>query len=491
MNKSNSLAGTTGRLNSRGVGAILLLTVCGLSACATDANYQRPSLQLPDSWPAKQGDAGSSQPASHVGERWWTLYADPVLDAMEEEALVHNLDIQAAAARILEVRAQLGLTEADHYPSVSANLQQSRNKTALFGTYSLSHASIDASYEVDLWGRLRNATTAARAQLLATESARDSIRLSLTAQVAQQYFALLSYDAQEIALRRALKGRQERLDLDRRRVGVGVLSEYDLHQSAAEEAAVRSQLIAIVRVREQQEVALSLLLGRSPREVMSRTLERGTPKPIDSWVPEGLPAELLLRRPDLKQAEANLVALNARIAEARAQFFPAISLTGSIGSESTSLSNLFSGPSGIFQFAAGLTQPIFNAGRTRLGVDIAEARRNEAVAQYRQAVASAFADVRNALAAQEAGRQIYAAETMRANALDLAYKQADLRYQGGISSRLELLDVERNFLQAELNRLDAERTQRAAVADLFKALGGGWEQPPTQSNTQQSIEGNK
>jgi len=172
--------------------------------------------------------------------------------------------------------------------------------------------------------------------------------------------------------------------------------------------------------------------------------------------------------------------MNARIGAARAQFFPSISLTSYLGSESISLSNLFSGPAGIFQFAAGIGQPIFNAGRIKFGVKLAESRRDQALAQYKQAVASAFADVRNALFAQESARQTLSVESSRSRALSKAHNQAELRYQVGISSRLEFLDVERNYLQAELNRIDAERAQRTAVADLFKALAGGWQQPPVK-----------
>jgi len=306
------------------------------------------------------------------------------------------------------------------------------------------------------------------------------VKLSLTAQVAQQYFALLAYDAEEKVVRRELAARQETLALDRKRAAVGVLSEYDLHQSEAAEAQVRSQLATLDQARDKQEAMLALLLGRSPREVMDGKVDRGNLKPVDAWVPAGLPAELLLHRPDLKQAEMNLVALNANIGAVRAQFFPSIGLTSYVGSESIAFSKLFTGPAGVFQFAANITQPIFNAGGLQSQEKLAVAQRDEALVQYRQAVANAFGDVRNALAAQTAARKVLDAETARSRALQQAYKQAQLRYENGISSHLDLLTVENNYLQAELNRLDAQRAQRAAVADLFKALGGGW-QPPAAS----------
>jgi len=464
----------------------LLLPALLLAACTTEPDYKRPDMVLPESWPAKQDNM--AQKVSGASEQWWHLYADTFLDQIEDEALAHNADIQVAAARVLEVRAQLGITEADQSPVVSANVSQSRTRETAVGTFPLpatvsptqnfSHVALNASYEIDLWGKLRRATEASRADLLSAESAKETVRLTLTTQVAQQYFDLVSLDAQEVSIRRVLAGRQERLALNKKQLEVGVISEYDLHQTDADVAAVQSQLATIIQARDKQETALALLLGRSPRDVMGKDLHRGSPSLPAASVPDGLPAELLLHRPDLKDAEQRLVALNARIGAARAQFFPSITLTSYLGTESAAFASLFSGPAGIFQFAANVSQPIFNANRVGNMVDVAEARRDQALIQYKQAVASAFADVRNALLAQESARQVLASESARSEALVQAYKQADLRYQAGITSRLELLDVERNYLQAELNRLDAERAQRVAVADLFKALGGGWQSSP-------------
>ncbi len=472
---------------------VLLFSGSLLAACAAGPNYQRPEMDLPGHWVTNLSaiSPAAEKPVNAAGERWWSLYADPVLEKIEDEALAHNVDAQIATARILEARAQLGITESDQYPKLNANGAQSRTKRSInpglfippVRILEFSRVTLDASYELDLWGKFRRLSEASRADLFATQSNRDAVRLSLTAQVAQQYFALLSADAQESAIRKVLIGRQERLALDKKRYKAGVISEYDLLQSEADADTAQSQLISITKARDQQEASLALLLGRSPRNVMHGKLERGNPTLVNVWVPDGLPAELLLRRPDLQEAEQKLMAMNARIGVARAQFFPSISLTSYLGSESVSLSNLFTGPAGIFQFAAGIGQPIFNSGRLKFGVQVAEYRRDQALTQYKQAVASAFADVRNALFAQESARQILTAESSRSRALSKAHKQAELRYQVGISSRLELLDVERNYLLAELARIDAERAQRTAVADLFKALAGGWQQPtvkPTQ-----------
>ena len=460
--------------------AAIMLPACLLAACAAGPDYKRPEMSLPESWPTKQDN--TDHKVSDESEKWWKLYADTILDQLETEALAHNADIQIAAARVQEVRAQLGITEADQYPSVTANVNETRTKYSQVSSFprptqNFSHATLDASYELDLWGRLRRASEAARADVLSAESAKDTVRLTLTTQVAQQYFVLVSLDAQEAAIRRVLTGRQERLDLSKKQLEVGVISEYDLHQVEADMDAAQSQLASIAQARDRQETALALLLGRSPRDVMRSDLHRGTPSLPVASVPDGLPAELLLRRPDLQQAEQHLVSLNASIGAVRADYFPSITLTSYLGSESVALANMFTGPAGIFQFAANISQPIFNAGRVGHMVDAAEARRDQALVQYKQAVASAFGDVRNALSEQTSARQVLASESERSKSLEQAYKQAELRYQSGISSRLELLDVERNYLQAQLNRVDAERAQRSAVADLFKALGGGWQRP--------------
>jgi multidrug efflux system outer membrane protein len=462
---------------------LVLLCAGALGGCAAGPDYKRPALDLPQQWAPRQGAA---KQADSMGERWWSLYADPVLDKLEDEALAHNADVQVAVARVLQARAELGVTEADQYPAVTANLTGSRNRYSQAGLFHVApfnqtQATLNASYELDLWGQYRRASEAARAQLLGSDAARDAARLSLTAQVAQQYFALLTYDAQQAVLQRELAARQETLALDRKRVEVGVLSEYDLHQSEADADAVRVLLSNLQQARDKQEAVLLLLLGRSPREVMNGTVQRGSLHPVDAWVPAGLPSDLLLRRPDLQQAELNLVALNADIGVVRAQYFPAVSLTAYLGQQSIPFGQLFTPQAKIFQFAASVTQPIFNAGLLGSQVKAAEAARDQALIQYKQAVANAFGDVRTALSAQTAARDVLEAETARSKALQQAYEQARLRYQSGIASRLDLLTVEDGYLQAELDRLDAQRAQRAAVADLFKALGGGWQPVPQQA----------
>lgn len=462
---------------------VLFSLLLALAGCAASPGYQQPEMELPAAWPAAAPDAW---PGASAGERGWSLYRDPVLERLIDEAIAHNADLQAALARVEEARALAGIAEADRYPTLSAGFSRQRSKSSLEGTMpppaglpriqNSQRATLDAAWEIDLWGKYRRAGEAGQADFLAAEWARRGVRLRLAAEVAQQYFALAAADAQADTARRTLESRRETLDLFRKRLAAGVVSEYDLAQAEAEAAAARAQLAAFEQARERAQGALALLLGRSPRQVMADVIERGAPPALSAdVVPDGLPSELLLRRPDLREAEQRLVAAQARIGAARAQYFPALSLTAYLGSESTALKNLFSGPAGIFQFAAGLSQPIWNAGRIGFSVDAAQARRDEALARYRQAVAAAFKDVRDALAAQAAARETLAAETARAEALGRALQQARLRFDAGLSSRLEVLDVERNLLQAELARIEAERARKAALADLFKAVGGGWD----------------
>ncbi|MDR2876191.1 MAG: efflux transporter outer membrane subunit [Methylobacillus sp.] len=451
-----------------------------LPACSfLNPAYEKPATELPQNWQTETGEQ-----AGAAGEHWWTLFNDPVLDQLIAEALEHNHDIAAAAARVQEAEAVLGVTDADRYPVVTANGNATRTRSSQATGMSFPgmpvinndvRLTLNASYEVDVWGKYRHASDAARAQLLATEAARDTVKLTLTADVAQQYFNLLAADTQVGVLRDVLKTRAESLALLKLRNASGLVSDYDLRQTEAEEAAARSQLAAALKVQDSVQTALAVLLGRSPRAVMEDGVTRGNVAPVQTlWVPAGLPSDLLLRRPDIRAAEQNLLAQEARIAAARAEYFPSISLTAYLGSESSTFGNLFTGPARIFQFALGLMQPIFNANRLGYNVKAAEARREQAVADYRKTIANAFGDVRNALTNQTAARDILQAETERIAALTEAKRLADMRYEGGVASLLDALDADRQLLQAKLIRADAENAQRAAVVSLFKALGGGW-----------------
>jgi multidrug efflux system outer membrane protein len=270
--------------------------------------------------------------------------------------------------------------------------------------------------------------------------------------------------------------RVQNLDLQKHRYAAGLITDFNLRQLEAELAAARAQLPQIEQRRASVEVALSILLGRSPRAIVSDNVARGhgDAELSPAVIPEGLPSDLLLRRPDIVEAEQRLIAANARIGVARAALFPSISLTGYLGSDSASLGDLLTAPARIWQLAFGLAQPIFQGGRLRAEVDAVSARERQTLAQYQKTVQVAFGEVREALVAQARSREVFAAENDRVEALRETLRLARVRFDNGLSSQLEVIDAERNLLQAELNRIDALRAQRVAVADVVRTLGGGW-----------------
>lgn len=457
----------------------LLFTL--LTGCASTA-YQAPVVALPSVWSAPEGLTVSA-----VSDEWWTLYRDPQLDQMVQEALQYNANLALAVARVDEARGQLGIVRADQGFSVNAGVDRGRQKTSSVGAFPLPagvaterniyRAQLNVAYELDLWGRFRQATAAAQADLLASEAARNTVRIALAADVVQGYFALRAFDEQVAATQRSLDTRSEWLILQQLRLKEGVISEFDYRQLEAEVAAVRAQLPTLEHERALQESALAILLGRSPQLIYEGRIGRSAEDSQQSlalYVPAGLPSELLLRRPDLIEAEQRLIAANARIASARAALFPSLALTGTLGSESNTLRDLFSGPAGIWSLFASVTQPIFAGGRLDAGVSVAQARERQALAQYQRALQVAFREVRDAIHAQQKMQQRFTAEEQRVNALRQSLHLARLRYENGVASQLDVLDAERNLLNAEQSRADALRAQRAAVADLFKALGGGW-----------------
>lgn len=462
--------------------AVLVATLL-LSGCANlldIAPFSKPETALPEAWPGLPQNAVAANNAE-----WWKLYQDEALNALVQEGLAHNHDIALAAARIEEARALVTQADAQEDPLVNATLGPSYSQNSQLGSFRQPrhtknyNAQINVSYEVDLWGKLRRATEAAKADLLASQSAQDTVRNTLTAQLVQGYFAIIALDKQIGVAQRTEQTRKDTLKLQQLRLSAGISSEFEVRQVEADLAAVQAQIPALKNQRIQQNNALAVLLGRSPKEIVESGVRTGntavTPEDI---VPAGLPSELLLRRPDLRQAEQQLIAANGRVGVARTAYYPSISLTGYFGAESPSLGDLFIGPARIFNFAAQLTQPIFGAKRIGASVKAAEAREEQSIAQYRQTIANAFREVQDALSARNAAKEILLADSTRVEALQKGLVLARLRYDNGVSSQLDVLDAERNLLQAEIDRIDAERQQRVAVADLFKAMGGGWQVPP-------------
>ena len=453
-----------------------------LGGCATGPTYERPVSELPDTW-----KAAPAQGQAIPGDRWWTLYGDATLDRLVTEALAHNQDLALATARLDEARALARVADAERIPSVDAGFQRDRTRISGVSATPLPagtplernnyRGQINVAYELDLWGRLSSTAKAAHAELLATTAARETVRIALTTDVAQSYYALIALDVQVAATRKSLALRMDNFRLQRVRADAGMINDFALRQLEAEVAAAQAQLPALERRRTSEELALGVLLGRSPRalikDAVARDTERGTlATPV---VPADLPSTLLLRRPDVAAAEQRLIAANARISAARAALFPRIGLSGFLGSESAELANLFSGPARVWQLGFALAQPIFQGGRLFGEIEAVKARERQALAQYQKTLQSAFRETHDALIAQGKAREIFDAENARARALVESLRLARIRYENGLTSQLEVLDAERNLLSAQLNRSDALRAQRAAIADVVKALGGGWE----------------
>lgn len=458
--------------------AITLAIAAVLSGCSVGPEYRRPELDLPTAY----ARASAEETAVSLTGNWWSVFKDPVLDRLLDEALANNLDLVVAAARVLEAQAQLGLAVSEQVPAVYASGSRERNRNSSASGRSAPDQPLDTttnrvllniSYEIDFWGKYRRGTEAARADLLAIEANRDALRLSMTAQAVQGYFNLRALDAQVQVGQEGIRRGRDALAMQKMRVDAGVISEYDYQQRSAELDSGLAQLPPLVNQRARQERALSVLLGRSPRAVLEANVDRATGASLSPplLAPSGLPSELLLNRPDLRGAEQNLIAANARIGVARAAYFPSISLTGLIGSESSALGDLFSGPSRIWNFAGNLTQPLWGAGRLNRQVDAAEARADQAVAQYKSAIANAFREVQDAIAGQRAAREVFEIEQRRAVSLAKTWSLAKLRYENGAASQLDVIDAERGLLLAEQSRIEAERLFRFAIADLYKALG--------------------
>ncbi len=418
-------------------------------------------------------------------DRWWLLFNDPQLTALIEQALAANLDLQSALARIDEARANLRLARSEFYPSLDASVSANRGKRSAAtvlpqGPPYISNTfdfGLQAAYEVDLWGRVRSGVRASDASLLATRLDLQALRLALTAQVADTYFTLRSLDAELAVTQATLTTREENVRLQSSRAKAGVVSEYDLAQAQAERASVAAALPALQRSLAQTESALAVLTGRSAKDVFAPAiargveLERAATPPV---VPAGLASDLLMRRPDVRRAEAQLAAADARIAEARAQYFPRLTLTSSLGGESTELSDLLNAPARVWSLVGGLTQPIIGVNRISAEVDAANARRVQAATAYVQAVQTTLREVHDALVAQQTAQVALAAQQERRARLADALRLAELRYKNGYSSYLEVLDAQRGLLGAERDRIGALRDRQTALVDLYKALGGGW-----------------
>jgi multidrug efflux system outer membrane protein len=460
--------------------ALLGAAAVALAGCTVGPNYTRPPAGAPDVFRGDAATAGNPAPpsAASIGDDpWWQLFEDDTLQALIRKALDQNYDVAIAASRILEAQAQLGITRADQFPSVSAGVDVlGERPAAALGFPSRNIAAIEAqgsaSWELDFWGRFRRATEAARAQLLATEWGRRAVVTTLISQVAGAYFNLRALDLELEISQRTLASRRESLQITTAREQGGVTSLVDVRQAEQLVYGATGEIATLERQIEQQENFISLLVGDNPGPVArGRSL---TDQPHPTEIPAGLPSALLARRPDIQQAEQQLVAANAQIGVARSAYFPQIALTGSGGFESTALSALFTGASAIWSAAASATVPVFTAGRTRSQVALAAARRDEALITYQQAIRQAFREVSDSLVGYRKTREFREQQALLLGSAQDARRLADIRYQGGVTSYLEVLDADTRLFEAELGLAQAQLSELAALVEIYRALGGGW-----------------
>jgi multidrug efflux system outer membrane protein len=464
---------------------VALLVSLVLSGCMVGPDYRRPDLTMPADW-----RTGPAQPSSLADLAWWEVFNDPALQELIRTGVAANRDVQVAVARVFEARAQLGVARAALFPQLNAGASydytRPNSKNSLFlrslprapgaeveaPTGDVYQTQVDLTFELDLWGRLRRATEAARAELFASEDSWRSVLITLVADLARTYFDLLELDRELEIARSTLQTRRASLDLQRQRAERGLSTQLDVQRAAAEVAVAAATLPDVERRIAQTENALNFLVGRNPGPIPRGAVLDGQRVPPE--VPAGLPSALLERRPDIRQAEQTMIAANARIGEAKAAYFPRISITGLFGLESVSMSSLFKGASRVWDIGPTMTVPIFTAGRISGTVKASEARQQQALAQYRRTIEQAFREVADALVFHQKMREIRAEQEARVAATRQALYLANLRYDRGLSTYLDVLDQERQLFRAELDLASSTRDQLTAVVQVYKALGGGW-----------------
>ena len=480
--------------------------------CTVGPNYHRPKVDVPAMYrgappqeaaqpqhstsqqappPPPGASPQGSQPAgnppqqasqasepSFGDQKWWEVFQDPQLQELIRTALKQNYDVRIAAARILEAQAQLGITRADQLPTIDAGAAgvnyRIPNLKRIGPAYETSETSVSASlaWELDFWGKYRRATESARANLLATEWARRAVINTLVSNVAAAYFQLRAYDLQLEISRQTLASRQESLQLTRTLSDGGAGSMLDVRQAEQLVAVAAETIPDLERSIQQQENFISTLLGNNPGPIArGMTL---TEQPHLPEVPPGIPSALLERRPDIRAAEAQLMAANAQIGVAKAAYYPQITLTASSGYSSSALTSLFTGPAGFWAFGGSLVQPIFAGGRIKSGVRLSEARQKEMVLTYQQTIQQAFRGVSDALIGYQQSRAFRVHQEQLVLAAHAAAQLSEVRYRGGATSYLEVLTNETNAFSAELGLVQAQLNELSSLVEIYRNLGGGW-----------------
>ena len=497
-----------------------VILVCAATGCAVGPSYRRPELGVPAEWRRTDPTADSLRPFydSLMANRdtlplnperpdtvsgdtsaqagvfltdttanlvWFDLLQDPELRKLVETALRENRDVRVAIATINEFRAQYGVAKGDFFPQITLNAQGGRTKTVLGSigafTYNQIQATADLSWELDFWGRIRRSTEAARNDLLAQRENQRAVVLTLVGDVASVYLQLRQLDLELEISRRTLAANRETFRLARRRFDQGLISELDVRQFEAEVASPAASVAQLEGLITQTENQLNLLVGRNPGGI-----PRGRPLTEvlgGLAVPEFSPASLLERRPDVRQAEAQFHAATARIGVAKGDLLPRLTVTGDYGTYSSNTDDLFKKDSEIYQILGGVSMPLFTGGRVGKQVDVARARAEQARYSYEQTVLTALREVEDAVAGVRASRNQVAAQQTQVDALRRALRLAEMRYQSGASSYLDLLDAQRSLFGAELSLAQVQGQQATAAVTLYKALGGGWPVAPADSTT--------
>ena len=458
---------------------LIEMLACGLLAgCMVGPNYHRPAVQTPTAYRDLAENARlQAQAASYADLPWWQVFQDPKLQELIRTALKQNYDLQIATERITAARAQLAITRSNLFPQVGANANFTGGKESNFQTkFNFLSLTADAAFQLDFFGRLRRADEAARAQLLATEDARQIVILTLVSDVASDYFALLQLDLQLQIAKQTVNTQTDSVKLTNLRLDHGVATKLDVLQAQQVLDTANAQVPDFERQIAQEENAISILLGNYPQDVA-----RGLPlveQILPPEVPPGLPSLILERRPDIRQAEQNLVAANSEIGVAKAQFFPQISLTGSGGGSfgrSSAFSSLMSSQIGIWSYGGQVSQPIFTGGALRGNLHLAESQHRQALIAYQQSIQHAFADVSDALIGYEKFHQVRVRQQESVADLQESVRLSNLRYKGGTTTYLEVLDGQRSLFTAELTLAQARGDEYQSLVQLYRSPGGGWQ----------------
>jgi multidrug efflux system outer membrane protein len=451
---------------------------------AVGPNYARPRVITPDSFRGSGDAVPVLDPSSLTDLKWFELFKDEELQKLISEALESNYDLRDAVARVEVARGNLGITRADQFPAIGASTNITTLRNSVDGSFPLPPGFDQRrtfgglalnllSFEADIWGRLRSATQAAQADLLATEENRKAVTMTLVGDVAGAYFNLLESDMELTIAERTLNTREESLKIIRSRERNGLATTLEVRQGEQLVQAAQQVIPSVEQRIDLTENQISLLLGRTPGSVRRGRLLTEQEQPLS--VPAGLPSALLERRPDIRAAEQRLISANAQIGVAKAAYYPRISLTGLLGYQSGQLSNLFSVPTGLWQFVPQVTQPIFTGGRTGSTVAVSKAQEQIALVQYERSIQTAFREVSDALIQYEKQREVRATQEQLVSTLQDRSRLSYVRYRGGVDTLLNALDADRDLFDAELGLAQTRRNELVALVQLYRALGGGWQ----------------